>query len=400
MAFDKAGNIYTADFTAGNISKFDDSGNLLGTFGSGYNCQPESLVFDGAGNLYVGQQGCSRNILKFDPSGKLLDQFTVTTEEQGSDDIDLSADQCTMLYTSEGPSILRYDVCKKQQLAPFATGLKKALVPRILPDGGVIVTDLVDILRLDSSGKTITTYTAPGEQCWYPLTLDQDGKTFWTADYCSSNIYQFDIASGKQLSKFNSGTVSGSIFGIARAGTGLNVAGNGSGGSMTASPPTATVAVGKSASFTVTFTVNQSAVGQTFQLSCAGLPAGFSCAFSPASITPTSTAPVTATMTLTSTGTHASLYPSSDWALASWLALFPAVVLAGVPLGTSRRKRKVGSLLALMFVAMATFTAVSCGGNNQMTKTVTAAPQGSYNVIVTGHSSQSQASTTVNVTVQ
>jgi hypothetical protein len=294
---------------------------------------------------------------------------------------------------------LRYDVCKKQQLTPFATGLKKALVPRILPDGGVIVTDLVDILRLDSSGKTITTYTAPGEQCWYPLTLDQDGKSFWAADYCSSNIYQFDIASGKQLGKFNSGTASGTIFGIARAGTGLNVAGMGSGGSMTASPATATLSAGQSKTFTVTFTVNQSAVGQTFQLSCAGLPAGFSCAFSPSSITPASTAPVTAQLTITSTVTHASLHVITSWAFASWLALFPAVVLTGIgPRGRNKRKR--GSLLVLMFVVMAAFTSISCGGKNQMTNTVTAAPQGSYNVIVVGHSAQSQASTTVNLTVQ
>jgi hypothetical protein len=57
-------------------------------------------------------------------------------------------------------------------------------------------------------------------------------------------------------------------------------------------------------------------------------------------------------------------------------------------------------LLVLMFIALATFTSVSCGGNNSMTKTVTATPQSSYNVIVVGQSAQSQASTTVNVTVQ
>jgi hypothetical protein len=253
---------------------------------------------------------------------------------------------------------------------------------------------------LDSSGNIITTYTAPGEQCWYPLTLDQDGKTFWAADYCSSNVYQFDIASGKQLVKFNSGTASGSIFGIARAGTGLNVAGMGSGGILKASPSTATIAAGQSATFTVSFTVNQSAVGQTFQLSCAGLPPGFSCGFSPTSITPTSTAPVTVTLTISSTATHASLHTITPWAFASWLALFPAVVLTGVRPTSRKQKRKLGSLLVLMFIALATFTSVSCGGKNAMTNTVTATPQSSYNVIVVGHSAQSQASTTVNVTVQ
>ena len=46
----------------------------------------------------------------------------------------MAADECTLLYTSEGPSVLRYDVCKNQQLTPFATGLKKTLNLRILPD--------------------------------------------------------------------------------------------------------------------------------------------------------------------------------------------------------------------------------------------------------------------------
>ena len=183
MGFDKAGTLYATDFTAGNISKFDPkTGTLLGTFGGGFNCQPETIVFDGGGNAYVGQQGCSHNLRKFDPSGKLMTTFTVATEEQGSDDIDLSADNCTLLYTSEGPSILRYDVCRNQQLPPFATGLKKALMLRILPDGGVVVGDLTDIIRFNASGQQVMTYTAAGEQCLFSITLDQDGTSFWAAD--------------------------------------------------------------------------------------------------------------------------------------------------------------------------------------------------------------------------
>src|SRR5205814_4093969 len=57
MAFDKAGALYATDFSANNVSKFDIVGNLIGTFGNGYNCKPESIVFDGAGNAYIGQQG-------------------------------------------------------------------------------------------------------------------------------------------------------------------------------------------------------------------------------------------------------------------------------------------------------------------------------------------------------
>src|SRR5262249_36461204 len=171
MAFDQFGTLYATDFTASNVSRFDILGTPLGTFGGGYKCQPESIVFDGAGNAYVGQQGCSRTVLKFSPNGQLLAEFKVQVEKQGADQIELSADQCTLFYTSEGPSILRFNVCTGQQLAAFSNNLTRGLTLRILPDGGVIVTDEKDIIRLDASGQKIMTYTVAGEQCWDGLTL-------------------------------------------------------------------------------------------------------------------------------------------------------------------------------------------------------------------------------------
>ncbi|MBV9146418.1 MAG: PKD domain-containing protein, partial [Acidobacteria bacterium] len=398
MAFDHAGVLYSADFTAAQISRFDlNTGTALGSFGSGFSCQPETMVFDGAGNLYVGQQGCSRQILKFDPSGKLLTSYTVAAEEQGSDDIDLSADQCTLLYTSEGPSVLRYDVCRNQQMTPFATGLKKALVLRILPDGGVIVGDLLDIVHLNSSGQQVMTYTAPGEQCLYAVTLDQDGTSFWAADYCSSNIYRFDIASGKQLSKFNTGTPSGSVFGLAVAGTGLNVAGLGNGGSMTASPQSATLAAGQSATFTISFTPNASAAGKTLTLSCAGLPAGFSCSFTPPAITLGAAGTTsTASLTITRTAIAALRRTGSPWMFATLMGGIPAVLLIGL----RRPSRKRGSSLLLGLILLGTGIWASCGGNAMSRSTTPQpTPQGAYTVIVVGTASGSQASTTVNVTV-
>lgn len=400
MAFDKSGILYATDFTAGNISKFDPkTGTLVGTFGSGFNCQPETIVFDGAGNAYVGQQGCSRSVLKFDPSGKLLATFQGKTEEQGNDDIDLSADQCTLLYTSEGPSVLRYDVCKNQQLTPFATGLKKALTLRILPDGGAIVADLADIVRLNSSGQIMTTYTASGEQCLYAVALDADGTTFWAGDYCSSNIYRFDIASGKQLVRFNTGTPSGTVFGISVAGTGLNVAGLGSAGNVTASPSSATLGAGQSAVFTVSFTANSASAGKTLALSCAGLPTGLSCSFTPASITlGAAGTTTTATLTITRTTTAQLLQPGSSWALATWMATVPAIVLTG---WRPRKRRSPLLWLGLIVIGVGLWS--SCGGGGQaMSQSTTpqSTAQGTYNVIVIGAGSGFESSTTVAVTVQ
>jgi len=401
MGFDKAGNLYATDFTAGNVSRFDPkTGALLGTFGTGFNCQPETIVFDGAGNAYVGQQGCSRQILKFDPSGKLVTTFTVATEEQGSDDIDLSADNCTLLYTSEGPSILRYDVCRNQQLPPFATGLKKALMLRILPDGGVIVGDLTDIVRLNATGQQVMTYTAPGDQCLYSITLDQDGTSFWAGDYCSSNIYRFDINSGKQLAKFNSGTPSGTVFGVAISGSGLNVAGLGNAGTVATSPASATLASGQSATFTVSFTANAASAGHTLTLSCASLPAGLGCSFNPSTITlGAAGTTTTSTLTITRTITATLLHPSSPWMLASWMGIVPAIVLVGL---RSPRRGRSSMMWVAMIVACTGIWAGCGGGGGSMSQSTppTPTPHGTYTVIVVGSSGGMQASTTVNLTVQ
>src|SRR5579864_2767725 len=52
--FDASGNFFTTDFTVSNVTKFDPSGTLIGSFGSGYSDHPESITFDAAGNFYVG----------------------------------------------------------------------------------------------------------------------------------------------------------------------------------------------------------------------------------------------------------------------------------------------------------------------------------------------------------
>src|ERR1700730_1355635 len=79
MAFDSSGNLYASVFGGNGVYKFDKKGNLVGTFGGGYNLDPESVTLDKGGNVYVGQADGSAQILKFSPSGALLGSFGVTT---------------------------------------------------------------------------------------------------------------------------------------------------------------------------------------------------------------------------------------------------------------------------------------------------------------------------------
>ncbi|MBI4611888.1 MAG: hypothetical protein HY726_23095 [Candidatus Rokubacteria bacterium] len=223
MGFDAGGNLYVTRWcfdpscTTGNtVEVFNTLGASLGAFGSGYNCNPHAIVFDAAGNAYVGQADCTGAILKFEP-GKAPIAFAVAQEFRGSFWIDLAADGCTIFYTSWGPNVKRFDVCTGVQLpdfnaAPLPGGEAHDL--RILPDGGVLVSSGQVIARLDASGALVQTYGVPGEPSyWAGLDLVGDG-TFWAGNFATSNVYKFGLASGTVLSGFNAGTPPGTVVGV------------------------------------------------------------------------------------------------------------------------------------------------------------------------------------------
>ena len=208
MAFDAtdaSANLYATGFDGAVVSKFDNMGTLLGSFGSGYNADPESIVLDAAGNFYVGQADGTRDVLKFDSTGTQVDSFDVATERRGSDWIDLAADQCTLFYTSEGVLVKRYDVCTHTQLADFATlPTGEAYALRIRPNGDIMVAATSQVHRLDSTGAVLQSYTLPGTSLLFALNLDPDGTSFWTGDLFTGEIFRIDIATGAIITQFNS----------------------------------------------------------------------------------------------------------------------------------------------------------------------------------------------------
>jgi sugar lactone lactonase YvrE len=207
MCFDAAGNLYATQFTADTVSKFDSSGNLLNAnFGSGYNSNPESCVFDSANHIYIGQAGGSVNVLEFDTSGSALGAFAPAIERRGTDWIDLAADQCTLHYTSEGSLINRFDVCTNTQLPAFAFGLPgPCYAHRILADGEELVACASEVVRLDSTGTVLQTYPASNysSSSFFAMNIDPDGQTFWTADQLSGLITRINIATGASVTSFS-----------------------------------------------------------------------------------------------------------------------------------------------------------------------------------------------------
>ena len=219
MCLDAAGSLHTTNFFAFSMSKFDPLGGLvnatLHTFGT---ATPNSCLFDAAGNLYVGLADVGGgafgggDLLKFGPTGTLLATFNPATELRGTDWIDLAADQRTVLYTSEGNRIKRFDVVNNVQLPDYCSpcddgsggeaGTLRAL--RILPGGaGVLVADFnKNVVRryvgdvVSGTGvqdKSYVGVNAPDTFFPFAVNLDPDHLSFWTADEVTGQVFRFAI---------------------------------------------------------------------------------------------------------------------------------------------------------------------------------------------------------------
>lgn len=195
-AFDAAGNFHVASLSSGRVYTFDKDGNLLREFLTG-DRTPESIVFNCAGEMYVGHGRGDHTVRKFAPAGTLLSIYHPSVGPFGADWIDLAADQSTLFYTSEGRLIRRFDLRTERQLPDFAAlpGTAQAFAIRLLSDGGLIVADQLDIKRLDAAGKVIKTYDAAGQDFWFSLSLDPDGTSIWASDFVTGMIYRFNLAS-------------------------------------------------------------------------------------------------------------------------------------------------------------------------------------------------------------
>lgn len=180
----------------------------------------ESIVFAANGHFYVGHPDGNDLIHEYDAAGTLVNTFGAAVESRGTDWTDLTVDQTTLFYTSEGRRVKRFNVATNTQLADFATlpGSGTAFAVRLLPPndgtGGLLVADLVNVKRLDGAGNVVQTYDTAGENSWFALTLDPNGTSFWSANEDTDNVYRFNIATGVQELTFSTGTGGRTVFGL------------------------------------------------------------------------------------------------------------------------------------------------------------------------------------------
>ena len=211
-AFDTSGNMYVTNFDANSVTKFagPNDPHTSSSFGSGYST-PESIVFNSAGEVYIGGVG-NGGIRHFDAAGNLLGSVIAGTRV---DWMDLEADQTTMLYTQEGTSIKTVNVVTGVAGPDIASGVVgNAFALRILADGSILVADEVNVKHLSATGTLIQTYNVAGEGTWFSLNLNNDGTSFWSGNFGSGKLYRFDIASGTLLQTLDTGVGGSRLYGV------------------------------------------------------------------------------------------------------------------------------------------------------------------------------------------
>jgi hypothetical protein len=222
MCFDPTGKLYTTNYDAVDMSKFNSQGGLIQEpFGPDFLFPPESCVVDQPGqNLYVGTGELDSELFKLDTNGNVLAVFNPSREGGGINWIDLNpGNPCQLYYTSEGVQVKRFNVCTGTQLTDFASGLppgssdRGCFGLRVRSNGEVLVACDQQIVRLNTSGVIVQSYNPGSEGDFFALALDPDGQSFWAAGYTSGHIYKVNIASAAVSTNYVAAPASGAGLG-------------------------------------------------------------------------------------------------------------------------------------------------------------------------------------------
>lgn len=211
---------------------------------------PQSIVFAGNGDFYVGHLGGLIRRYVFNVS---TGNFEAKEAHQGTADsmdsfwIDIAADQKTIFYTSGGRNVRKLTVTIdpttnvatfSEPILPFAIlptpNSDAARALRVLPPGagagngaiigGLLVADKRTVKRLNAAGAVVQEYDAgSGSQSqddWFALALDikdvdeaGGDLAFWAGDKSSGNLWRFNVLSGAASGPVSTGAT-GTLRGL------------------------------------------------------------------------------------------------------------------------------------------------------------------------------------------
>lgn len=165
-----------------------------------------AMAIDGQGFVYVANLGTT--IRRIGPNGAVVSSFVVPGDQPAAQvgSMDLAADQCTLVYSTGGIHVKRFDVCRVVPLSDLvslnAGGSVNGL--RILADNTVLAATASNgILHLSSSGAVLKTYGANPNDYWMSLSVSPDQRMFWAGGGIGVSgvaIMKFDLDTGAELS--------------------------------------------------------------------------------------------------------------------------------------------------------------------------------------------------------
>jgi len=124
--------------------------------------------------------------------------FAAIGQSQGTTGfLGFGPNSCILNYVNAPNRIQRFDICTGQALPdlylnqlPDPRGIQQI---EALPDGGLLASNVSVIARYNRNGTLIRIYDKPGEDCWSGLALEPDGRAFWAASSCHSDVTRFDL---------------------------------------------------------------------------------------------------------------------------------------------------------------------------------------------------------------
>jgi uncharacterized repeat protein (TIGR01451 family) len=168
--------------------------------------------------------------------------------------------------------------------------------------------------------------------------------------------------------------------------------------SVSITPSSQTVVAGNTAQYAVLVSPSQT-YGANVSLSCASLPVGASCSFSPTTLNFNGAGSQSATMNLTTTARPVTTISSAGWHgpfYALWL-MVPGIGLFG--LGNKRRRSRMLGLFLMWTVLSLMVLLPACSSKKQI-QPVTGTPAGSYPLSVTATSGTFTQTAGFSLTVQ
>lgn len=200
LAFDVAGNLYTANFLANTITRYDNAGTLMeSSFASTGMNSPVGLAFDSNGNLYAANY-FGNTLSKYNSSGSMSLFASGLNGPQC-----LAFDLAGILYATNGlgNTITRYDSAGSLLEPAFAnSGMNEPVGLAFDAAGDLYIANYYNnnITHYDSSGSLLSgPFASVGLNNPYGLAVDSAGN-FYVTNFGDNTIAKFNAAGTYQFS--------------------------------------------------------------------------------------------------------------------------------------------------------------------------------------------------------